>query len=154
GRALDLVKRICPSDTRLHGLMLAIKHLVGDDLAAAGRALDDVRDDSDSRWWQLYAQLNQQRGDEDVARHAWGRAGELMPHPQIIRRSIKAALATKAYASAAGSLRKLLQTEPENAQDLNALASVLLQMGDLSEAQQYLARLVELSPEHVEYRLR
>ena len=126
-----MIKKLRPEDHRLHGLILVIKHLVEDDLTAARTELDAIRDDSDSRWWQLYAQLCQQNGDEDSAQDAWARASELLAHPDILRRSVKASLDRRKYGSAVRGLLKLLKSDPKNTQHLNNIACRVSPVGKL-----------------------
>jgi predicted Zn-dependent protease len=153
-QAAEAMKNLRPDDHRLHGLAQAIKHLLEHNTIAARRDLDAIRDDADGRWWQLYAQLCHQKGDDDVAQDAWVKASDLLPHPEILRRSVKASLDRKKYASAVRGLLKLLRSDPKNTQHLDALAWAYVQMGNLSEARQYLRRLVDADPSNVEYRMR
>ncbi len=128
-QAAETVKNLRPDDRRLLGLMQAIKHLVQDDLAAARTDLDATRNYEDGVWWQAYAQLCEKSGEYDLAQDAWEKASKLLPHPDVIRRSVKASLDRKRYASAVHGLLKLLESDPKNAQHLNAVAWAFLQMG-------------------------
>lgn len=153
-KAAELIKKLRPDDNRLYGFVQAIKHLVEENAAAAKADLDAIRDEADGRWWQLYAQLCQQNDDEDSAQYAWAKASELLPHPDIVRRSVKASLDRKKYASAIDGLLKLLEIDPTNAQHLNATACSYFQMGDLAQARNYFSRLVNAAPNNVEYRMK
>lgn len=153
-QAAEVVKKLRPDDHRLLGLVKAVKHLVQDDVAAARANLDAIRNDKDGVWWQAYAQLCEKSGEHDLAQDAWEKASQLLPHPDVVRRSVKASLDRKKYASAVHGLLKLLENDPKNAQHLNAVAWAFLQMGDLAEAAKYLKRLVETIPSNAEYRIR
>jgi predicted Zn-dependent protease len=153
-KAAEVIRKLRPDENRLHGFVQAIKHLVEGNAAAAKADLDAIRDESDGRWWQIYAQLCQQNGDEDSAQYGWTKASELLPHPDILRRSVKASLDRKKYASAIAGLLKLLETAPTNTQHLNAIACSYFLIGDLAKARNYFSRLVDAAPTNVEYRMK
>jgi predicted Zn-dependent protease len=153
-KAAEVIKKLRPDENRLHGLVQAIKHLVEENATSAKADLDAIRDETDGRWWQIYAQLCQQNGDEDSAQYAWAKASELLPHPDILRRSVKASLDRKKYTSAIAGLLKLLETAPTNAQHLDAIACSYFLIGDLAEARNYFSRLVDAAPTNVEYRMK
>jgi len=153
-RTAQTVKRLRPADTRLQGLVETVKHLVENKLADAQHDLDAIRDDKDGVWWQAYAQLCEKRGDNDAAQEAWGKASELLPHPDVLRRSVKASLDRKKYANAVEGLVKLLQKDPRNTLHLNTVAWTLVQMGKYPDAKAYFERLVDVDPSNIEYRIR
>ena len=99
------------------------------------------------------AQMCEKMGDDDGAEVAWGRASELLPHPDLLRRSVQASLDRRAFESAVRRLKKLLTEAPNNEKDLKALVWALVQLQDYAQAAKYLEQLVLLDPSNNEHRL-
>lgn len=151
--AIAAVKALKPRDERLLGLLQGIKHIAAGDIPEAKTQLTAVRDESDGVWWQAQAQLYERTGDEEAAQLAWERASELLPHPDVVRRSIKASLDRRKYQSAVRGLTKLLQGNPDDSQSLKALAWALVQLNDHGTAVTYLKKLADLEGESHQYRV-
>jgi Tfp pilus assembly protein PilF len=152
-QAIEIVAALRPDDSRPLGLLHAIKHLTEGNLPGATSQLDAIRDETDGVWWQARAQVYEKAGEEEAAQLAWEKASQLLPHPDVIRRSIRASIDRRKYQSAARELRKLLEHDPNNEQNLKAMAWAVIQLNDHAEAVNYLKRLVAINSSNSEYRL-
>ncbi len=152
-KAIEVVTRLRPGGSRFLGLLHAMKHLVDGNLPQAKEQLDAVRNESDGVWWQAHAQFCERSGDEAGAVHAWEKASELVPHPDVVRRSIKASIDRRRYQSAIRGLIQLLEEKPDNEEHLRTLVWALVQLGDHVQAATYLKRLVELNSSNRDYRM-
>ena len=151
--AVAIVQKLQPpGSSRILGLLSVFKCFANRDLVAAAVRLQDIRDETDSIWWQAYAQLLEAQGHHDQAVSAWLRASELLPHPELVRRSAQVALDRKRYQLAVQGLEKLVAKSTAREEDLKALAWALVRLGDYAKAAAHLKRLVEIAPSD-EYRL-
>ena len=151
--AKAVVATLRPADSRLLALLQTGCDLATGDLTKARERLVSLRGESDGVWWQAYAHLCEREGDEDAAQHAWEKASELLPHPEVVRRSVQASLDRRRFESAVRGLKKLVAETPNSPKELKALAWALNQLGDYAQAAKYLAELVEIEPSNAEYRL-
>lgn len=152
-KAIQVVSEIRPSDSRLLSLLRVFKHIESADLQSAKQELETVRDEADGVWWQAHAQLAERMGDEATAEIAWSKASELIPHGDILRRSVQASLDRRKFENAVGGLKKLLASSPPSERDLSALSFALVQLGDYAQAADYLRQLVEAHSSNPEYRI-
>jgi Tfp pilus assembly protein PilF len=151
--ALATVRQLRPADARIPAMLLVVKHLAAGDLPAAKAALEISRDDKDGLWWQGWAQFCERSGDQGEARAAWDRAAMLIPHPDVVRQSVQAALDQRQYRHAIPGLKKLVAESPLSTRDLRNLVSALVRVGDFAQAADYLGDLVDLQPEDAQLRL-
>ena len=151
--AIEVVTHLRPDGSRFLGLLHAMKHLADGNLSQAKEQIDAVRDESDGVWWQAQAQICERSGDETGASARWEKATELVPHPDVVRRSINASIDRRRYQSAIRGLMKLLEQDPNNEQHLNTLAWAQAQLGDHAQAAIHLKRLVELDSSNRDYRM-
>ena len=112
-----------------------------------------VRDEADGIWWQAHVQIAERMGDEATAETAWAKASELLPHADIIRRSVQASLYRRKFENAVGSLKKLLVNSPTSERDLRALSYALVQLGDYAQAVEYLRQLVDIDVNNPKYQI-
>lgn len=152
-KTIELVQELRPGDSRLLGLLEVMKHIAEEKLPEAMKQLEVVRDETDGIWWQAKAQVLEESGDEEAAHQAWEKASELIPHPDVVRRSIKASMDRRKFESALRSLKKLLEKEPNNEQHLKMIAWNLVQVNDHAQAVNFLNRLVEINSSNHEYRI-
>lgn len=152
-KAIEIVTDLRPDDTKMARILRAFKFLATDSLDDAKREIEAVRDEADAVWWQAYAYYCERIEDHDGAQLAWQRAAELLPHPDVLRRSVQAALDRRRLQSAVISLEKLLEIEPRDSHHLEALAWTLFQLGNYVRATEKFQCLVALAPEVAEHRM-
>jgi|GEM_PF-5782893 len=149
--AIEVMTHLRPQDSRLLNLLQTAQHMAAGDIPKARRQLDTLRNETDSVWWQTHAQLCEREGDEEAAQKAWEKASELLPHPDVVRRSVQASLNRRKLESAVRGLTRLLEVSPDSQKDLHAIAWALVQLGDCPRATEYLTRLVALDPSNAEH---
>lgn len=152
-RALSIIRELRPNDSTMVAVLLSAKHMAHQEHKEARLQLDAVRDESSAVWWQVHAQLCEREGNEDEAQAAWERASGLLPHPEVLRRSVRASLDRRRFESAVRGLKSLLATTPDSKQELSAIVAALVSLGDFPQAADYLARLVELEPSEYRHRV-
>lgn len=152
-QAIEVVTDLRPDDTRLIGLLHVFEHVANNQLDKAEEQLTLVRDETDAVWWQAHARLAEMKGYEDVAQAAWEKASELLPHHNVIRRSVQASMDRRKFESAIRSLKKLLLDSPNSEQDLKALAHAFFQLGDYAQAVEPLQQLVSIDSANADYRI-
>jgi len=151
--AIKVVARLRPTDDRLLRMMHVSQLTWSGNLEETSRELQSLRDENDPVWWQAYAQLLERQENNVGAAEAWLKAAELLPHPDVLRRSVAAMFDRRRYRSAIRNLEKLVELDPNSQADLRNLARVHYQLGEYSDAVPPLRRLVELDPTSVEHRM-
>lgn len=152
-KAIQVVSEVRPHDSRLLAHLQVFKYIKSGDLKSARQHLEGARDEADGVWWQAHAQIAERMGDEAAAEFAWGKASELLPHRDIIRRSVQVLLNRKKFENAVVALKKLLATSRANVDDLQALSFALIELGDYAQAVDYLRQLVEIDSNNAGYRI-
>ena len=153
-RAIDIVEKLLPNDQRLSDFLKVFQLMEGGAIDEARRELEGIRNEQDEIWWQAQAQLCELEGNEDEAQAAWVKAGELLPHKDVISRGIQASIDQRRLSSAIRGLETLLKQEPQNERALSAIAWSLSQLGDHPQSIGYLERLVTQTPNDPDYRIR
>ncbi len=151
--AIKLLSDRQPSNTMLVGVLRSAKRAAENDLEGARKELELIKSESDSVWWQAWAQLCQKLGNSVEAEQAWVRASELLPHPDVLRRSAQASLEKQRYGSAIVSLNSLLKQSPNDKVALRNLVVAHIRVGDFRSAADYLSRLTVLEPDESDYRI-
>ena len=151
-RAFEAASFLMPDDVRLAALFTTIKLLSTDDISEAKNQLSSIRDENDAVWWQAKAYVSEKEGNEEEAQKAWERAADLLPHPDVLRRSVSASLDRRRYESAIRALKQLVEKGQAKEKDIEALAWSLGQVGDFKAACIYLEKLVAINPHNAKYR--
>ncbi len=152
-KAIEIVTDLRPDDARLASILRASKFIATENPDEAKLELEAVRDESDGVWWQAFAQYCEAINDHKGAQHAWLKASNLLPHPDVLRRSVQASLERRHFQNAVASLEKLLEAEPDVQMHMEALAWTLFQLGDYSKGAEKYEQLVTLNPDTPEYRM-
>lgn len=152
-KSIQVVTQLKPESDRFQGLLRAMKFLADGNVLEATAHLNTIRDESDGVWWQAQAQFCERAGDEAGAELAWKKASELVPHPDVLRRSIQASIDRRRYQSAIRGLTKLLEQDPNDEKHLKTLAWAQIQIGDHAQASRHLRQLVKLNSSNRDYRI-
>ena len=147
----ELAQSLVQQDQKFLELMRAEDLLQTGNTAQAKDQLEGLRDDSDPRWLQLYAECLERSGDSPGALDALVKASKIVPHPGIYRKTADLAFKHQRLTDASEVLEKLLRVEPGDAKARQNLAQMYLEIGDFTSAAKHFQILHDNNPQTQSY---
>ncbi len=144
------VRRVVPSLLTESGRFL--KFLEIDSLLRKGQTtdaaalLDEVKDETDPLWLQIFANCLAQSGDNEKALDYLLKAADTMPHPELLWRTAAMAHHIGRLNDAATMLKKYVTLRPRDIRGRANLATIYMDIGDFRSAAQEFAELQEREP--------
>jgi tetratricopeptide (TPR) repeat protein len=132
-----------PTALRLH---LADHYLTANRPEVAGAILEELQDEKDPRWLQLYAHLQLQKGETDEAMGRLVEASKQVPRADLFRQIASVAFGQGRYDIVRDALEKVLALDPRDVRSRTNLAMTLAKVGDLRRAAAEFRKLAETEP--------
>ncbi|MFL5330043.1 MAG: tetratricopeptide repeat protein [Gemmataceae bacterium] len=151
--AFDVVSSLVPNNKLILGVLKVSRCLADRKFPEARQLLDEIKDENDGLWWQAEAQYLEQMHEEDGAQKAWEKASDLVPHSEVVKRSIKASIDRRRFESVIRGAEKVLSQDPNDRRTLEAAAWASVQLGDQVKAVHFLERLLVLEPNEFRFRV-
>ncbi len=139
-----------PTALRLH---LADHYLAAKKPEVAGAILEDLHDENDPRWLQLYAHLQLQKGETNEAIQRLVEASKHVPTTDLFRQIASVAFGQGRYDVVRDALEKVLALDPGDVRSRTNLAMTLAKVGDLRKAASEFRILSEAEPENISHSL-
>lgn len=109
--------------------------------------LETVADKKDTNWLQLYANSLLQKGENELALEYLLEAIEILPHPEILKKSAAVAYDNNKLEISKTILEKLLLVEPDNISTHLNIANIYILLKDFPNAAKHFRILAKLDPE-------
>jgi len=138
---------------RLVRLRTVARMLSTADRPRAVAILDELRDESDPFWWQLYARSRYDQGDMADAAEGLMAASRLVPDIGLIRWAIRVAEQADRPELVDEAVRTLIAISPDDEQSLFRVAMLFVEQARFSEAAVRFRRLHEKRPDETAYAL-
>ena len=148
-----VVEQQLGSEHRFVRLRRAAQLVLERDEARAEPAVNEIRDELDPLWWQLFAKLEYLKGNKGAAAEALTSASRLLPRPELLRSAIGLAEEADRDDLMEELLTVLIAFEPEDEGALFRLASLFAERNRFGEAAQVFRRLRDSRPEEPTYAL-
>lgn len=146
-KAEQIAISVLGKDDRFIKLLRADKLLRKEKHEEAESILQEIRNENDANWLQLYSQCLFQKGNVKSSVDNMLKASKILPHPEILKSTARLAFGYDRADIAAQTLEQALTLEPNDISILHNLAMVYTQLGDFGKAAEQFGQLRELEPE-------
>ena len=147
---LSKVKQIAPSLVQDDGGFLQLLEADGllrsGETEAAGIILEEIRDEEDTYWLQIYSNYLLQQGNGGAATDYLVKATRMLPDPDLLRKTAEVAYRSDRIDDALESLKRLLLLDPGDVVARGRLAFFHLEKNDYAAAAEQLAILSDREP--------
>lgn len=134
GNASDVISKLVPEDVRMANYFKLFAALAAGEPKQAQSLLNEIPPEDDAVWWQAQAYIHEREGRDEDAEQAWSEAAELLPVPQILRKTVQLSLQNRRFKAAVRNLERLLATGDSTDEDKRNLAFAYMRIGSFSSA--------------------
>ncbi|MCP4679935.1 MAG: hypothetical protein GY854_31475 [Deltaproteobacteria bacterium] len=146
----DIVMRLIGSEhvlTKQIGICLLFEK---GEFTKAGQSLEEIRDETDPHWLQMYARYLREDNKRAEAAEYLLKAAELLPHPALLESAAVLCFEEDQLHDAAQALERRLLLMPEDIDGHKLATSIYTRTSDYEKAAEHFSTLAELEPsEHV-----
>ena len=155
--AMQQLEELAPSllseDSRSLSLYKASRMLRQDRAEEAGPILEELRDEDEPQWLQVYAGYLSAKGKQAAAADYLAKASGLIPHPGLLWKAALVAYDAGHIDDSIRALEQLLELVPDDAASRNNAVALYMRKRDYANAARHLSYLVKNEPSNVEHAL-